>query len=112
MEIRRHAPRSRLTPDDLRSRQVTEREFLQQIRTLARTMNWLCYHTHDSRRSEPGFPDLVLTKGARLIFAELKTDIGKTTNEQIVWMASLEATGAEVYIWRPREFDRVVSILT
>lgn len=44
----------------------------------------LRYHTRDSRRSQPGFLDLVLVNVARgrVLFRELKTDAGKLTADQ------------------------------
>lgn len=39
---------------------VMEKVFQAQVLDLAHLSGWLCYHTHNSRRSAPGFPDLVL----------------------------------------------------
>ena len=58
---------------------MTEREFMEAVRHLARMTGWRCYHTHDSRRSEPGFPDLVLVRGGKALFVELKTAHGRLT---------------------------------
>lgn len=70
----------------------------------AAALGWLCYHTHDSRRSQPGFPDLTLVHPIRrrLIFAELKKENGRQTPEQHKWEDALRAAGhGEFYLWRP-----------
>ena len=41
---------------------IPERDFMQQIVDLADVRGWWHYHTHDSQRSEEGFPDLVLVR--------------------------------------------------
>ena len=80
---------------------MSEKEFQAQVLELARLCGWRVYHTHDSRRSAAGFPDLVLVKKQSLLFAELKTDTRDTTPEQQVWLEDLRAAGQEVHIWRP-----------
>ena len=37
---------------------LNEKKFQSQVVRIAKVFGWLCYHTYDSRRSEPGFPDL------------------------------------------------------
>lgn len=81
-----------------------EKAFLATVRALARAHGWLCYHTYRSARSEKGFPDLVLTNGHAVIFAELKTQKGKLTKEQATWVSLLMSTAlVEVYVWRPSD---------
>lgn len=70
-------------------------------RGVATLLGWTAYHTHDSRHSAPGFPDLVLVRPPRIVFAELKTATGKLSEAQVHWIALLGACGAEVYLWRP-----------
>lgn len=50
----------------------SEAAFQRQVVNLAEFYGWLIYHTHNSQRSAPGFPDLTLARGPELIFAELK----------------------------------------
>ena len=57
---------------------VSEKELQSAIVEAMGYMGWRTYHTHDSRRSNPGFPDVVGVKGSRLIFLELKSEKGKT----------------------------------
>ena len=82
---------------------LTERDFSQQVIELARLRGWKVYHTWSSIHSPAGFPDLVLTRKGRLIFAELKSDKGKLTPAQEEWLASLRETAARVYEWRPTD---------
>lgn len=89
---------------------MTEAQLLAAVRQLARLRGWRCYHTHDSRRSEPGFPDLVLVHAGhrRLVFAELKTETGRLSAEQRAWLADLDAVGAEAHVWRPADLPHVI----
>jgi hypothetical protein len=64
----------------------------------------MVYHTHDSRRSEPGFPDLVLVRHERLLFVELKSGKGKLTPAQAQWFGRLSQAGASVRVWRPSDW--------
>ena len=77
-----------------------------------------------------GFPDMVMVKPPRLIFAELKSETGKLTKEQEDWIKLLILVAEdnikfsheagipipicrtiEIYIWRPSQFDEIVRIL-
>lgn len=58
---------------------------------LARFYGWRHYHTHDSRRSAAGFPDLVLLRPPELVIVELKTAKGPIRPEQREWLEELTA---------------------
>jgi hypothetical protein len=89
----------------------TEAGFLAAVRALAKLKGYRTYHTHDSRRSEAGFPDLVLVKRPRVIFAELKRDGKKPTAIQQTWLDDLTACGQEAYFWTPAQFEEITRIL-
>jgi hypothetical protein len=89
----------------------TEAEFLESVRKLARLLGWAFYHTNRSEKSEAGFPDAVLVKRPRVIFAELKSDRGKVTPAQRAWIDELRACGQEVYIWRPHHWQQIEKLL-
>jgi len=90
---------------------VTEREFQTDVVKTARGCGWITYHTHDSRRSDKGFPDLVMVR-ERVVFAELKTDRGTASAEQQEWLRRLKRAGAEVYLWRPADMPDITATLT
>ena len=94
---------SQLTPSTL----ISERDFLAQVRDLAKLYRWRTYHTWTSIRSEQGWPDLALCRPPRLILAELKTTKGKTTSHQDEWLGLLaQCPGVECYLWRPGSLRR------
>lgn len=89
-----------------------EKDWQQAVMDLARLRGWLCYHTHDSRRSEPGFPDLVMVRGDRVLYRELKREGNKPTAEQRRWIDALWDAGQDVAVWTlPRDWDDVVAVL-
>jgi endogenous inhibitor of DNA gyrase (YacG/DUF329 family) len=51
-----------------------------------------------------GFPDLVLARDDRLIFAELKSQFGVVGPRQKEWLERLRKGPAEVYVWGPQEW--------
>ena len=91
---------------------MTERQFQTAVIELARWAKWMVYHTYNSRRSNPGFPDLVLVRGDTCIFAELKTNDGRLSKAQKAWIAALDAVeGIQAVVWRPRHWATVESTL-
>lgn len=92
----------------------SEEQWRRQVRDIATLYGWrLQYHTADSRRSDPGWPDEVFghTGQRRTVFVELKTDTGRLRPEQRAWLAHLSDSGLEVAVWRPRDLPSVLRIL-
>ena len=90
---------------------LTEKQFQQQVIDLAKLRGWHVYHTHDSRRSEAGFPDLVLVRGGVLLYRELKTDTGRLSPAQSTWLNVIDSAGGDAETWRPRDWDHIESML-
>ena len=79
----------------------TEAEFTRLVLRIARAKGWSRrYHTHDSRRSDRGFPDWVLVHPGqrRVLFLELKGFGGDASDEQRAWLADLDTAGMEAYL--------------
>jgi hypothetical protein len=110
----------------------TEKQFQAAVVEYAELNGWLIYHTYDSRRSNPGFPDLVMVhrgegeavpRRCRLVFAELKTERGRTSLAQAVWLEALGRIAAvggacinwtpklQVYLWRPSSWPEIEKVL-
>jgi hypothetical protein len=93
----------------LAAKAMSEDDLTGQILDLAAGFGWtLTYHVPDSRRVNAGFPDWVLAHPGheRVIYAELKTEIGRVSPEQRRWLDVLTASGHEVHVWRPRDLLR------
>ena len=108
----------RLTPEDRALRSISERDWQGQVMRLAFSRGWKHYHAPDNKpingriqKVVAGFPDLVLVKNERLIFAELKKELGVVAEAQTEWLEALALTGAECYVWRPSQLRDVVAIL-
>lgn len=82
---------------------------------LARRYDWLYYHTHDSRHSPRGFPDLLLahpTPGRGPVYAwELKTNQGKLTMEQQLWLTALNGKTIDARLVRPADTAELMRLL-
>jgi hypothetical protein len=95
------------------------------VRRTAKMCGWLVYHTRFSIKSDTGFPDIVLTNGDEVVFAELKRQ-GRWPTEgrlakgvhprwitgQDEWLCALARTGNQSYIWWPSDCHDIATILT
>lgn len=100
---------------------MTEAAFQQQVIELAQLLGYRVAHFRPARTEQgwrtpvaadgKGFPDLVLVGHGRVIFAELKSDRGRLTGDQEVWLYHLAQTPAEAYCWRPTDFDEIQEVL-
>jgi hypothetical protein len=91
---------------------LAERDWQQRVVDLARLRRWRTYHVFDSRRSEPGWPDLVMLREARCVVAELKSEHGRLTTAQEVWLTAFRQVPAvEVFVWRPADWQTVIGVL-
>lgn len=89
---------------------TAEKQFQAEVIKEAKRRGWRCFHVHDSRKSEAGWPDLVLVRD-RVVFAELKSEGGRLTADQKTWVELLGGAGAEVYVWRPSSWPEIMRVL-
>jgi hypothetical protein len=69
------------------------------------------FHPYDSRRSTPGWPDLVLVRPPEIVIVELKTARGRLRPEQGDWLDALAGCGIETAVVRPADADALVARL-
>jgi hypothetical protein len=109
---------------------MTEAEFTDSILKWAKVYGWRRFHVRGNTRrliqGDVGFPDLVLLKGDRLIFAELKVAKNKPTPEQAGWLSALSKlttprltndevqyrTEIEVHLWHPEQWSEILVALS
>ena len=97
---------------------MTERQLQAAILELAKLLGWRVMHQRPARtlnngyktaiEGHTGFPDLVMLRPPRLVFAELKTDKGRVTHEQALWINGLARSGGpqvSAYLWRPKNWE-------
>lgn len=92
----------------------SEAEFQSQLRSLALGSGWDYYHTHNSRRSDVGFPDTVLIREVDplLVVAELKVHPNKPTKAQERWLKLFNLCGVPTYLWYPEDWPEIVTLIT
>lgn len=83
----------------------SEEQLQNHVISTARALGWIHYHTHNSRRSPVGFPDLVLVHPEKKIclVRELKTEKGRFRPMQQDWLDGLKSAGIDAGVWRPSD---------
>lgn len=116
-------PRLPSPPSDLIPK-TSEASFQSWVIDVARIYGWLVMHSRPAMKKDgsystaitgdKGWPDISLCHPTRgeFIVAELKSDIGKVSAEQQVWIDALHKAGVRVDVWRPRNSDHVLRILS
>lgn len=100
----------------------SEASFMASVLDYAKLRGWRRAHFRPAQKKNggwitavqgdgAGFPDLVLVRGHRVIYAELKSERGKLSDEQARWIADLEAADQAVFVWRPSDWADVERIL-
>jgi len=99
---------------------VTEKEFANQIEGLLDTFHWRWCHFRPASTKHgwttalsghPGFPDYIAVKDGSVIVIELKSEKGKVSPDQQLWLEAFKQADIDVYLWRPSDFDFAVSKL-
>lgn len=96
----------------MKTRTQTEASFQAQVVQLATLNGWHVYHTHDSRRSAAGYPDIHAWGHGRSFLAELKSEKGHLSLDQRRVIAQMRNAGISVFVWRPSDWDQIVATLT
>lgn len=89
------------------SLRMSEKDWQALVVEYARYNAWMVFHVFDSRRSEPGYPDLTLLRGSECIVAELKAEKGKVRADQHKWLEAFAEAGIEAHVWRPSDWSLI-----
>jgi hypothetical protein len=100
---------------------ITEADFQQQVIDLAHLAGWEHLHVRrtigrgqkwTTSTNKKGWPDLLLWKPGDMIAAELKSQEGKPTSEQLEVLSSLAAVPIDSFVWRPSDWPAIQARLT
>jgi hypothetical protein len=119
----RHCERDAFSVSKTAAVRISEADFTVTVIKMAQRFGWRCAHFRPCRTEKgwrtavqgdgAGFPDLVLARPPRLIFAELKADSGRLTDEQNAWLIALGwPREVEIEVWRPRDIETVERVLS
>lgn len=95
-----------------------EADFTTWVVKAAMTLGWCVCHIRPARtarghrtpiQGHTGLPDIVLARAGVVVLAELKSETGRPTPEQRRWLAEL---GAHATVWRPRDRDVILAVLS
>jgi hypothetical protein len=115
--------------NDYVAKAMSEDTLQKRVEELLRLHRWEFFHDQDSRRNRAGLPDTIAVRRGRLLFAELKSQTGRTRSAQKVWAHELElvvqAVGlhnthlsawpcpVQYHLWRPADLlaGRIAEVL-
>ena len=114
---------STVKPYRQRQQLISEADFTNQILQWAKVYGWRRFHVRSSGRmsnghaiptvqGDAGFPDLVLCKPPRIIFAELKVGKNFVSQRQQWWLTQLANCSVEVYEWHPKQWSEILHQLS
>ena len=114
----------------------SEKEFQAAVIEYAHLNGWMVAHFRPGMMKsgrwvtpmigDPGFPDLVMTRYDRLVFAELKSEKGRISEAQQAWRECLDKVAeasvdpsswsvrdnpVEYFLWRPSDWDEIEQTL-
>ena len=85
----------------------SEADFQSWVVAYARSRSWLVAHLRDSRGQDAdGLCDLIMARAGVVHLIELKSETGKTTPRQDVWLAA-----SENHLFRPSQRAEVEALL-
>lgn len=96
---------------------ATEQEFTDAVIELCALRGLLVHHCRPARTAKgwvtpiqgnKGFTDLVIVGSRGVLFRELKSESGRVSPEQDVWIGRLARAGSNVAVWRPADWPHLI----
>jgi len=114
---------ARLTNAERQLRALTESDWQGQVFELARLYGYSYVHFRAARTTRgwrvpvegplgKGWPDIVLFRPGRTVYAELKRETGNECSPDQLWVhEQIRAAGNECYVWKPSDLNEVQRVL-
>ena len=99
---------------------LTETEFQKQVVRIAEEFGWEWMHIGRTGKHVPngakgtlgpGWPDLLLVRGDRLVIAELKAEKAPPPTQQQFRVLAQFRGVAMTYVWRPSQMNLILEVL-
>ena len=87
---------------------ITHRAIDECIRKACQMKGYLHYHTHDSRYSQPGFPDWILMTPHAVWAIEVKVGKDRLSRAQADWLDAFKNAGFSIAVIREKNFHDFV----
>jgi hypothetical protein len=97
---------------------MTEDDLLRAVLDLCQYRGALTFHARPARTAKgwrtpvmgngAGFPDLVIVGTCGVLYRELKTNEGRVSAAQRLWLQRLRDAEMDADIWRPRDLEQGV----
>ncbi len=82
---------------------MTEAELQAAVTEICNAKGLWWFHPHDTRRSNSGWVDLAILGSRGALFAELKSENGRRTMDQIKCAGRIVQAGLQYRLWRPAD---------
>lgn len=87
---------------------ASEKDFQAAVVALCAWLGLAVFHPYESRRSQPGYPDLTVVGPGGVLWRELKTTTGRVSPAQRDWLARLTDAGMDARVWRPDDWPNMI----
>lgn len=87
---------------------LSEKAFQRAVEDVCRVHGYETFHTHDSRRSRAGYPDLTIIGHGRIFHRELKLTTGRVSADQAAVIDLINRNGGDAQVWRPSMWPEII----
>ena len=96
-------------------RAATEDELLTAATEALTLYRWRWTHARRSDRAltmgHPGLPDIIAVRDGRVLFCEVKSQVGRLSPDQVLWLDALKECDVDYFLLRPDTLDTFLAVI-